>query len=100
LSKRGTELVKLTNALDECSALADAQKAEIAALMTKIETLKERLAEGGNEAIAVDDHRDAAVCDAERALSEKEAELVKLRSALDERSALADAKADIGADAL
>jgi chromosome segregation ATPase len=96
LSKRGTERVKLTNALDECSALADAQKAEIAALMTQTETLKERLAEGGNEAIAVDDHRDAAVRDAERALSEKEAELVKLRSALDERSALADAqKADI-----
>jgi chromosome segregation ATPase len=96
LSKRGTELVKLTNALDECSALADAQKAEIAALMTQIETLKERLAEGGNEAIAVDDHRGAAVRDAEGALSEKEAELIKLRSALDERSALADAqKAEI-----
>ncbi len=96
LSKRGTELVKLTNALDECSALADAQKAEIVALTKQIEALKERFAEGGNEAIAVDDHRDAAVRDAERALSEKEAELVKLRSALDEQSVMADVqKADI-----
>ena len=94
--REGTELAKLTNALDECSALGVAQKAEIAAQTTPTETLKERLAEDGNEAIAVDDHRDAAVRDAERALSEKEAELVKLRSALDERSALADAqKADI-----
>ncbi len=96
LSKRGIELVKLTNALDECSALADAQKAEIVALTKQIEALKERLAEGGNEAIAVDDHRDAAVRDAERALSEKEAELVKLRSTLDEKSIMADVqKADI-----
>ena len=95
LSEKGAELVKLRSALDERSALADAQKADIVALTTLIATLKERLAQGGNEARLVDD-RGAALRDAEGALSEKEAELIKLRSALDERSALADAqKAEI-----
>ena len=96
LSEKEAELVKLRSALDERSALADAQKADIVALTTLIATLKERLAQGGNEARLVDDRGDAAVRDAKRALSEKETELIKLRSALDERSALADVqKAEI-----
>ncbi len=44
------------------------------ALTTQIKTLKERLAQGGNEARVVDDRGDATVRDAKRALSEKEAE--------------------------
>ena len=96
LSEKEAELAKMTSALDERSALGDVQKAEIVAQTTPIETLQEWLTHGGDEAMAVEDHRDATVRDAEHALSEKEAELVKLRSALDERSALADAqKADI-----
>ncbi len=96
LSKRGTELVKLRSAFDERSALADTQKAEITVLTTPMEALKERLAKSGSEPSAVTDHRDAAVRDAERALSEKEAELVKLKGELDERSEIAEAqKADI-----
>ena len=90
LSEKEAELVKLRSALDERSALADAQKADIVALTTLIATLKERLAQGGNEARLVDDRGDATVRDAERALSEKEAELAKLRSALDECSVTAD----------
>jgi hypothetical protein len=96
LSEKEAELVKLRSALDERSALADAQKTDIVALTTLIATLKERLAQGAKEAGVVEDRGDTTVRDAERALSEKEAELVKLRSALDERSALADAqKAEI-----
>ena len=89
LSEKETELIKLRSALDERSALADVQKAEIVALTAQIMTLKERLAQGGNEASVVEDRGDATVRDAERALSEEEA-LAKLRSALDECSVTAD----------
>ena len=95
-SERETELVKLRSAFDEHSALANTDKTEIALPTTAIEALKERHANGGSEVNVVDDHRDAAARDGERALFEKEAELVKLRGALDERSVIAEAqKADI-----
>jgi hypothetical protein len=97
LSEKEAELVKLRHALDERSATADAQKADITALMSLIKSLKHRLAQSGNVAnVAIENHGNAAVRDAERAPSHKELELVKLRSVLDERWALADAqKAEI-----
>jgi hypothetical protein len=77
MSQGVTEQVTLTSAFDEHAALANSDKTEIAPPTTPIEALKERHANGGSEVSVVDDHRDAAARDGERALFEKEAELVK-----------------------
>jgi chromosome segregation ATPase len=90
LSEKNAESAELTSAFDERSALADAPKAEILAQTTPIEALKERPVENGDDAVVGEDHRGATVGDAECALSEKEAELAKLRSALDERTVATD----------
>ncbi len=59
LSDREAELANLTDAFDERSSLADAQKVEIVAFKTQIEALKERLTDAGNELKSVEDRRDA-----------------------------------------
>ena len=97
LSEKETELAKLTSALEERSVLANSQKVEIVALTGQVQTLKERLAQAGEEVRAAA-ARDAAVHDAERTLSEKESELAKLTSTLEERSVLIGSqKAEISA---
>jgi hypothetical protein len=96
LSDKESELAKLTGALEKRSVSADSQKAEIIALTQQVQTLKERLVQVSEQARTAEDCRDAAVRDAERALSDKESELTKLISTLEERSRLADVlKAEI-----
>jgi chromosome segregation ATPase len=97
LSEKEPELANLRSALDERSALVDSQKAENTALTTQVQTLQGQLTQAGEEAEASEERRDAAVRD----LSYKESELAKLRSALDERSALVDSqKAEIAASTM
>jgi chromosome segregation ATPase len=92
LSEKESELARLTTALNERSVLANSHKAEIVALTMQVQTLNERLTQAGEETRAAEDHRDAAL----RALSEKESELARLTTALNERSVLANShKAEI-----
>jgi chromosome segregation ATPase len=86
LSEKESELARLATALDERSVLADWQKAEIAALTMQVQALNGLLAEAGEETKALEGRRDAAF----QALSEKESELARLATALDERSVLTD----------
>jgi chromosome segregation ATPase len=88
LSENDSELARLTTALNERSVLANSHKAESAALTMQVQTLNERLIQAGQEAKAVEERRDAAV----RALSEKESELARLTSVLEERSVLVDSQ--------
>ena len=88
LSEKESELARLATALDERSVLADWQKAEIAALTMQVQALNGLLTEAGEETKAVEGRRDAAV----HALSEKESELARLATALNERSVLADSR--------
>lgn len=88
LSEKESELARLATALDERSVLADWQKAEIAALTMQVQALNGLLTEAGEETEAVEGRRDAAV----HALSEKESELARLATALNERSVLADSQ--------
>jgi chromosome segregation ATPase len=88
LSENESELARLTTVLNERSVLANSHKAEIAALTMQVQTLDERLTQGGEETKAVEERRDAAL----RALSEKESELAILTSVLEERSVLVDSQ--------
>jgi chromosome segregation ATPase len=88
LSEKESELARLMTALNERSVLANSHKAEIAALTMQVQTLDERLTQGGEETKAVEERRDAAL----RALSEKESELARLTSVLEERSVLVDSQ--------
>ena len=88
LSEKESDLARLATALDERSVLADWQKAEIAALTMQVQALNGLLTEAGEETEAVEGRRDAAV----HALSEKESELARLATALNERSVLADSQ--------
>jgi chromosome segregation ATPase len=98
LSDKESELRKVTTALNERSGLADSQEAEIAALTMKVQALNEQLTRAGEEARAAEERRSAAVREAERALSDKDLELAKRTSALNERSVRADSqKAEIAA---
>ena len=45
LSEKESELARVTNALDEGSAVADSQKSEIASLTIQVQTLKEELSQ-------------------------------------------------------
>jgi hypothetical protein len=90
LSEKDAESAELTSALDERLTLADAPKAEILMETTPLKAPQERPVKNGDDAVVAEDHRGATVSDAERALSEKEAELAKLRSALDERTVATD----------
>jgi uncharacterized coiled-coil DUF342 family protein len=90
LSDKETEIAKLRSALDERSALADSQKAEVLALRMRVRTLQEQFTQSDEQVRTLEDRRDATVAEAQRALSEKHSELVRLTSTIDERSALAD----------
>lgn len=59
LSEKQSKLAELTSTLDERSALASSQKAELAKLTMEVQTLKEHLAQAGEEARAAEDRRDA-----------------------------------------
>jgi chromosome segregation ATPase len=88
LAEKESALAALTSILDERAVLLDSRNDEIAALTRQVQTLKEQLNQTAEEARAADHRRAAAVLGAERALAEKEAELAKLISALDERAVL------------
>ena len=88
MSEKESELARLATALDERSVLADWQKTEIAALTMQVQALNGLLTQAGEETKAVEGRRDAAV----HALSEKESELARLATALNERSVLADSQ--------
>ncbi len=81
LSEKESELARVTNALNEGSVLLDSQKAEIAALVTQVQTLNEQLVQASEEAAAVEAHRAGAL----RALSEKESKLAELTTTLSAR---------------
>jgi len=85
LSENGSELARVTNALDEGSALADSQKAEIASLTIQVQTLKEELGQARERTAAAEDRRDAT-------LRAKESELAMLTNVLEERSVLIDSQ--------
>jgi hypothetical protein len=91
LAEKESELAKLTSSLQQRSVLADSQKAEIIARTQQVQTLKERLVQVSEQVGTVQDRRAVAVRDAQRALSDKESELAKLTSALEERTQLANA---------
>jgi chromosome segregation ATPase len=59
LSDKESELANLTSALEERSALADSQNAEIVVLGMQLKTLKSRLTQAGEEIKAAEDRRDA-----------------------------------------
>ena len=86
LSENKSELARLTTVLNERSVLANSHKAEIAALTMQVQTLDERLSQAGQEAKAVEERHDAAL----RASSEKESELARLTSVIEERSVLVE----------
>ena len=88
LSEKELELAKVTNALDECSALADSQKDEIALLTIQVRTLQEELNQAREGTTAAEDRGDAAL----RALSLKDSELATLTNVFEERSVLVDSQ--------
>src|SRR4029077_14316220 len=81
LSEKESVLAELTTTLSERSALADSRKADG-------QKLNEFLAKASEEVRTVGDQLDAAV----RALSEKESEVARLATALNESSALVDSQ--------
>ena len=81
---------------EEPSTLDNTQKIEISALQTQVGALREAM-DGANELMAVQHCRDAermeldaAAHEAERALSERQSNLTKLKDESDEQSALAN----------
>jgi chromosome segregation ATPase len=92
LIDKESELAKLTTAFNERLALADLQKTEIVTLRMQLQTLQGRLTQACEEAKAVEDRRNVDRHEAERALSDKESELSKVTTALNERSGLADSR--------
>jgi chromosome segregation ATPase len=88
LSEKELELAKVTNALDECSALADSQKDEIVLLTIQVRTLHEELNQAREGTTAAEYRRDAAL----RALSSKDIELATLTNLFEERSVLVDSQ--------
>lgn len=94
LAHKESEMARLTSALEERSMQENVQKTEIVTLRMQVETLHGQLAQVGETAKALEERRNVAVS----ALSEKESELARLATALDERSVLADwQKAEIAA---
>jgi chromosome segregation ATPase len=82
LAEKESQVASLTNTLDERSMQGDVERAEIAALRMQVETLQAQLAQASQEAKAAEERHDVAI----RTLSEKESELARLATALDERS--------------
>jgi chromosome segregation ATPase len=58
LSEKESELAMLTSALEQRSALVDAQKVENGALRTQVQALNERLIQAGKEARALEERHD------------------------------------------
>ena len=85
LSEKESELARVTNALDEGSALADSQRGEIASLTIQVQTLKEELGQARERTTAAEDRRDAA-------FRAKESELAMLTNVFEERSVLIDSQ--------
>jgi chromosome segregation ATPase len=77
LCEKESQLSKRTQELAERSSFADSQKLEVMALKSELETLKGQLDEASLKLRAVECGRDAAVREAEQALSEKGSELAK-----------------------
>ena len=88
LSEKESELVRVTNTLDECSALADSRKDEIALHTTQVQTLQEELNLAREGTTAAEDRRDAAL----RALSSKDSELAALTNVFEERAVLVESQ--------
>src|SRR6476661_6226356 len=59
ISQKDAELARVNDALDERSHVAQAQKVDIIALSSQVETLRKRLTEAGEELKAVKQRRDA-----------------------------------------
>jgi chromosome segregation ATPase len=59
LSEKEAELARLMGQLDERSSMVEAQKVEMVALKSQVETLKERLTQSGNDLKVIEDRRDA-----------------------------------------
>jgi chromosome segregation ATPase len=59
VSQKEVELARLSDQLDERSHVAQAQKVDIIALSSQVETLRKRLTEAGDELKAVKERRDA-----------------------------------------
>ena len=96
-SEKESKLATLMSALDERSAFADSQKGQIAALTMQVQTLQGRVTRADEEVNAAEGRRYVAL----RSLSEKESELARLTTALNEGSVLVDSqKAEIAALAM
>jgi hypothetical protein len=96
LSANESEFARLIGELNAHSTLSDTQTNEMLGLKAEVHTLTGRLDEACNALTAAEDHRDAltvAAENAERALSEKEADLARLTGELNERSTFADKQA-------
>jgi chromosome segregation ATPase len=97
LSAKESEAVRLIGELNARSTLSEAQADEIVSLKAEVETLTGRLDEAGKALnTAGNGHYalTAAAENAERALSAKQAELVRLTGELNERSTLGEALAN------
>ena len=84
------ELVRLTSAVDERSALADLLRTEIAALGGQVLDVAEQLTQAGERARGLEGRHYAAMREAELTLSQRETELSRLTGAVDDHLALAD----------
>jgi chromosome segregation ATPase len=88
LSEKESELARLATAFDEHSMHEAVQKTEIVALRMQVEALEALLGQASQEAKAAEARHDVAI----RTLSEKESELARLTTALDERSVQAESQ--------
>ena len=96
LSAKESELTRLAGELNEHSTLSEAQANEILGLKAEVESLTARFDETSKALNTAEDQRHAltvAAENAERALSEKEADLARLTGELNERSTIADKQA-------
>lgn len=88
LTEKESELIKITNSLEERSTLSDAQKDEIALLTINVQTLNDELSQARDGIAAAEDRRNVAL----RALSAKESEIARLTKVVDEHSLLVDSQ--------
>jgi chromosome segregation ATPase len=97
LLAKESEVARLIGELNVHSTLSEAQTNEIVSLKAEVETLTGRLDEAGKALSAAKDGHyaptAAAAENAERAVSEKEADLARLTGELNERSTFADIQA-------
>jgi chromosome segregation ATPase len=76
-SEKESEAARLATTLNECTALVDTQKVEIAALRTQTRALNERLIHAGKEAKAAEESREAERRELEAATQELAEERAK-----------------------